>query len=72
MRQKHTHIHTQGRLRKSQKFHCCGARETELFVLVDCPSNKHNYHQNSHGVHRLLKAIGYTRISNYDKSPLIS
>lgn len=62
----------QGHLGNGQKIHRCEAQETELFVLADCPSNKHNYHQNAYGVHGLLKAIGCTRISSHDKSPLIS
>lgn len=55
-----------------QEFHPCGAEKAELFVLANCPSNKHNYHQNSRGVPRLLKASGPTQISGADKSPLIS
>lgn len=37
-------------LRGAESLHPCGAEETELFVLANCPSNKHNYHQNSCGV----------------------
>lgn len=55
-----------------QEFHPCGAEKAELFVLANCPSNKHNYHQNSRSVPRLLKASGPTQISFSDKSPLIS
>lgn len=55
-----------------QEFHPCGARKEELFVLANCPSNKHNHHQNSCGVPGLLKASGPTQISSSDKSPLIS
>lgn len=72
MRQREEKKNAQGRLSQSRKFHPCGAEKTELFVLANCPSNKHNYHQNSCGVLRLLKASGPTQISSSDKSPLIS
>ena len=64
---------TQGRRNKSQNFTAVRhGEDRNFFVLVDCPSNKHNYHQNSRCVLRLLKANGSTQISNSDKSPLIS
>lgn len=55
-----------------QEFHPRGAEKAKPCVLANCPSSKHNYHQNSQGVPRLLKASGPTQISGSDKSPLIS